>query len=904
MPDWKKYVREHLHLSGLHRDRETEIIEEVAQQMEEVYQESLRGGQSQEEARLAAVNHIPDWNVFAATLADSQKKQRTHLEARAAERLERTTSGKCASIFTQFLKDLLFGIRSLRKSPRFTIAAILTIALGIGATTAIFSLLNGVILQPLPYPRGEQIVWVWGKFSQGEHAAISPPDFLDYRSRSRSFESLGAMDVAHQWINITVNRLGKGEPQRMNASYVTSGFFEAFGIQPVLGRTFQDREEKEGAAPSVILSFDAWKNYFGGDSHIVGKAVLFNRKSCNVIGVMARGFYYPVETDVWLPIVFAKEDMHRQYHFLRPIGRLKEGATIEQAQAELNTISRQLELAYPESNSTWKTRLESFRQHVVGDMRRPLLVIFSAVCFVLMIACANVANLLLARTTARRREIAIRLALGADRGHLFRQLLAESLLVSIPAGVIGFVAAYWSIHAFKMAAPDFVPRLNEVSVNGWTFLFMTTVSLLTAFLVSLAPLLETWSSTATESLTERTTSGTGGGRGRLRPILAVSEIALSLVLLAGAALLLKSFWQMTKIDPGFRADNVSMMRVLLDDERYKTNGAKVSFVEAVLDKVRSLPGVESATAGNGLPLIAAGGDRFFTIEGRPVPANDADKPNAQFRTITRDYFKTLSIPLLRGRDFTSQDDESSPGVVVINDALAQTFFKTEDPIGQYLQVENEPKPFRAQIIGIVRSSRQILVEPPMPEMYFPFRQLPMGFFILAVRSRAGLSGQMQAVRSSIQQLDPALPLRDFRSMGEILATGYARNRLNALLLAAAALLALLLAAIGIYGVLSFSVEQRRHEIGIRMALGAERSDIQRMILRYGAGLAAIGLCAGLFGAVLVARWLRALLFEVSPLDPISLALASAILLMVAILACWLPALRATRLDPLAILRYE
>ena len=818
------------------------------------------------------------------------------------------------SVFSQFLNDLLFALRALRRSPRFTFAAVATIALGIGATTAIFSIINGVILRPLPYTNPDRIMWVWGKFSQGERAAVSPPDFLDYRTESKTFQHFAAMHIMHQWINSTVNMIGDGDPVRLNGAYVTSGFFEAFGIGTHLGRTFQVSDEK-ASSQTMILSFDAWMKEFGGDPEIVGKQVRLSDNTYTVIGVMKDGFHYPLETEIWFPLEFGTRvdsstmvdsmpDMtNRRFHFLRPIGRLKKGIGIDQAQAELDTIAIQLERTYPESNKTWRTGLESLHQQLVGDIRKPLFIIFGAVCCLLLIACANVANLLLARTTTRRRELSIRVALGAQQSHIFRQLFTESLLLTIPAGIAGLILAIWSVNAFKIAAPNFVPRLNEVSVDSGTLLFTAAGSLLTALLVSLAPLLNVFSGISTELLGERTSTGTGGNSRKLRSSLAVIQFALSLILIAGAALLLKSFWHLTKVDPGFQAQNVSMVRITLDEVRYPTAESTINYIEASLEKIRNLPGVEMAAAGNGLPLIAAGGDRFFTIEGRPAPVSDANKPNAQFRAITRDYFKTLSIPILRGRSFSAQDHEKSAGVVIINDALAKQYFKGEDPIGQYLSIDGV-EALRVQIIGIVRGSRQDLDQPPMPEMYLLHQQSPIGFFIIAVRTKPGLVPQIQAIRAVLREIDQNLPLRDFRSMEEIVTEAYARNRLNAILLGGAALLALLLAAIGIYGVLSFSVEQRRHEIGVRMAVGAGKNDILKMILRSGISLAFTGLILGMIGTVLLTRWMRSLLYEVSPLDPFSLIVGSIVLLVAAVMACWLPARRATQLDPLRTLRYE
>ena len=493
----------------------------------------------------------------------------------------------------------------------------------------------------------------------------------------------------------------------MNTALVSAGFFEVFGIQPQLGRTFQTSDEKAGSA-TAILSFNTWVNDFGSDPAIVGKQLRLSENTVTVIGVMKNGFRYPLETDIWLPLVFGTSDtMDRRFHFLRPIARIKKNVSIEQAQAELDTIAMQLERSYPASNQTWRTRLEPLQHQIVGDMRKPLFVIFGAVCFLLLIACANVTNLLLARTTARRRELAIRAALGAQRSHIFRQLLAESFLLSFPAGIAGLLIAIWAVNAFKVGAPGFIPRINEVSIDVWTLLFTLTGSVFTALIVSLAPMFHVFVAPDVDVLSERSSTGTSGNAGKLRSWLAITEFALSLMLIAGAALLLKSFWQLTKIDPGFQAKNLSMVRITLDEVHYPTDESMVHFIETGLEKIRNLPGVDTAAAGNGIPLIAAAGDRFFTIEGRPVPSNDAEKPNAQYRAVTRDYFKTLSIPLIRGRSFTLEDHEKSSRVVVINDALAEMYFKNENPLGSYLIIDGV-NPFRAQIIGIVRGSRQTL----------------------------------------------------------------------------------------------------------------------------------------------------------------------------------------------------
>jgi putative ABC transport system permease protein len=593
----------------------------------------------------------------------------------------------------------------------------------------------------------------------------------------------------------------------------------------------------------------------------------------------------------------------RRFHFLRALGRIRDGITPSTANAELKMIAAQLEKQYPASNKTWTVRLETLQQQMVGDLRRPLLVIFAAVSCLLLIACVNVANLLTARITARQKEIAIRVALGAGRARILRQLLAESLLLSVPAGLIGLLLAYGSIELFRTASPNFLPRLHEVTVDPMTLLFTFLCSIVTAILVSSAPAIDIMPQLTSERLKDTKYSGARTRTGRVRQVLAISEIALSLVLLTAAGLLLKSFWNLTHVDLGINPENLLTVRVTLDEKHYPDRASTIQFVEAAMQKLRNLPGVEYAAAGTGIPLVPAGGDRFFTINGRPAPPEDAGKPNAQFRAVTTDYFKVFSISLIRGRTFDNRDDENSPKVAVINEPFAKQFFPNEDPVGRHINITGENL-FDAEIIGIVKGARQNLISPPGPEMYVLHKQSPMGYFLIALRSRSGRIVSAASVRAAIQELDHDQAFQKFRTMHEIKSQLAMRNRLNTTLLGGAAAIALLLAAVGIYGVLSFSVEQRQQEIGVRLALGAQREQILKLILHHGIKLAIAGLIFGVTFSLALTRLMRTLLFEVAPHDPLILALVSLVLAAVAIFACLIPALKATRIDPLRTLRYE
>ena len=901
MHDWKLFVSERLKLNNVTPERERAITEDLVQQLEEVYNDALRNGASEKEAVAAADKHIPDWVEFSRELSDAQ---RLHQTARWERLVEPSGEQRGLRLLgSELIRDLTYSARILRKNPRFTLLAALTIALGIGATTAIFSVIDSVILQPLPYSHPERIYWMWGKFPQGDRAAISPPDFQDYRANAKSYEQFAAMHVMHQFVPRAMTLTGPTGSLSVDSAIVTSGFFEVFGARAILGRTFLSKDEQENANV-VVLSYLSWKEHFGSDPQIIGRVLRMNQSTHTIIGVMERGFQYPFDVDLWVPMNLSAPEMKvRQFHFLCPLLRLRNGIPPEQGQAEIETIASQLERQYPGSNRSWSAWLQPLQERMVGDVRKPLFVILAAVFLLLLIACVNVANLLLARMTARNKEMAIRVALGAGKKRLLKQLLSESLLLSIPSGLLGFLLAYWAIEVFKAASPDYLPRLQEVAMSWRTLFFSLGCSVLTAFLVSTAPLLDLLPRVTSERLKEGRFSGTRSASGRMRQVLAVSEIAMSLILLAGAGLLLKSFWKLTHVNSGFDATNVLTVRLALEDGKYPTRESVIRFVEEAMEKLKNLHGVKSVAAGTGLPLVAAGGDRFFTIEGRPLPPEDAKKPNAQFRTVTRDYFQTLSIPLLRGRSFSAQDHETSTKVVVVNEAFVETFFLKEEPIGQHISIDGDV-PFNAEIIGIVRNTRQRLAELASPEMYVLHQQSPMGYMLIAVRFQELANRDIQSVRSALLEIDKEIAFQRFRTMEEIKAGAAIRNRLNAILLAGAAALALLLAAIGIYGVLSFSVEQRKQEIGLRLALGAQRQDILGLILAHGIQVAALGLGLGIGGALLLTQVLRSLLFEVSPADPLILACVSLLLGLVAIIACWIPAKRATRVDPLSSLRYE
>ncbi|HEX4666937.1 MAG TPA: ABC transporter permease [Chthoniobacterales bacterium] len=814
------------------------------------------------------------------------------------------------------LNDLRLALRQLIKAPAFTAIAALALALGIGANTAMFSVVNAVLLRPLPFPESDRLAMIWQTNPEVAKmgfplAPTSVPDFKDWRAQAKSFEAVSAFEG---W---SANLTGVDEAERIDGARVSANLFSLLHVQPFVGRAFAEREDEPGKDHVVILSYQLWQTRFGGDRSIVGRKVNLNQEPYAVIGVMPAGFNFPSETgapaymsfgprcEAWVP--FAPSEgraKNRGAHNLAVVARLKPGVSLTTAQAEMNTLAARFAQHYPDSNNDWGIQLVSLKKQAAAGSERTLSVLMAAVECILLIACANVANLLLARGLGRQKEIAIRRALGASRWRIMRQLLSESVLLALVGGSLGILFAIWGSDLLLAIAPTSLPRLSEVQIDGGVLLFTLLVSLLTGVLFGLAPALQSSRIGLSEKLKEGD-RGSTAGHARLRNGLIVSEVALALILLIAAGLLIESFAQLARVRPGFNPESVLTFNIALPDNPYEDRAKAAAFFDNVVRRIENLPGVKSAAAGNVLPLSGAEEVDGFQIEGRPEKPGETKTAN--FRWITSDYFKTLQIPLQRGRAFTERDKQDAPEVAIIDETMARLYFSGVNPIGQRFKATNEKKKriFR-EIVGVVGDVRHTSLDAkPGPHVYLPQAQAGLQLMTVAVRS-AGTkpSALLQMVRHEIATVDPNIPVADIRTMQEMVASSVAPWRFTMALLSVFAGVALLLASVGIYGVLAYSVNQRRREIGIRMSLGAQRRDVLQLFLSQGMVVTSLGIVIGLAGALAATRIMRSLLYSVSPTDPLVFISVPLTFAAVALLASFLPARKATRVNPVIVLRNE
>lgn len=816
-------------------------------------------------------------------------------------------------------QDLHYGVRMLLKNPGITLVVILALALGIGANTAIFSVVDAVLLRPLPYVESDRLVFLNETSKAMDEISISYPNFTDWRNQNQVFEKIGVYN------RDSYNLTGAGEAERIITGQVSADLFAALRVNAAIGRVFNNDEDKPGGSPVVVLSYGLWQRRFGGQASIVNQSLTLNGKSYTVIGVMPEGFQFPSRVEMWVPVGQLSGEASWQQRGNHPglygVARLKPGMSFAQAKAEMDNIGANLEKQYQDSNAGNGIGTRPLLELFVGDVRRALWVLFAAVAFVLLIACANIANLLLARAQSRQKEMAIRAAMGAGRWRIARQLLTESVLLALVGGTLGILIAQWGIKLILYISPDAIPRAREISLDWRVFAFTIALSFLTGILFGVVPALQAGVVDVHETLKE-TGRGTSG-RHWLRSSLVVVEVATTLVLLIGAGLMIRSFYRLQKVNPGFSYDHLTSFSVSLPQKKYTSNEQREQFYNRLLENLRGLPAVEATAAASGLPLGNNGWQTLFVIDGRPRPPRD-QTPLMEACLVTPDYFRAMNIPLKSGRYFDAHDDRSSLAgkdlsklnenereiaalnAIIIDEEFARRHWPGEDAVGKRIRLGTDSTAPVLAVVGVVGRVKMegLSQDSKRVQGYFPFAQIPNGGMTVIIKAAGEPNQLIAAVRQQVKSIDPDQPIYGIRTMDEIRAESVAPERLNLTLLSIFAGIALILAIVGIYGVMSYSVTQRTHEIGIRMAIGAQPRDVFRMVLRQGMMLALIGVVFGLIGAFGLTRLMATMLFGVEPTDPATFATIAALLTVVALVACYIPGRRATKVDPVVSLRYE
>jgi putative ABC transport system permease protein len=892
MPDvWARALDERLAAVGIAPTRRAEIIAEVQQHLTDAQRSTLTSREADRLVRELAL-----------------VEQRVSLDPPVLGK------GKQAVMATMW-QDLKYAARSLRLNPAYTAIVIATLALGIGANAAIFSVADAVMLRPYPYPDMERLVILNETTRAGQQMSVAWPTFQDWQAQNQSFEHLGIYRGA------TVNLTGTDQAERLNGAIASSGVFGAMGVQPVAGRAFGPAEDQPGAPRVAIISERLWRSRFGADPTIVGRSLVLNNEAHVVIGIMPPGMRFPSRlTDVWLPLgpVVPTFPQSRGSHpGLIAVGKLKPGVPFERAAADMDTVARRIEAAHPDTNKDVAVAMILYYEQIVQNIRPTLYVLLGAVGFVLLIGCANLANLMLARAERRQRELAVRSALGAERWRIVQQLLTESLLLAVAGGALGVLLATWIVKLFVASRPVTIPRIDMVGVDGRVMAFAAALSILTGIVFGLVPALRASSPDLLSSLKQ---AGRGGGVSssrRFRSVLVVAEVALALVLLVGAGLMIRSFARLMAVDPGFDPDGVVTMRLTLPASKYRELDRWTAFHEDLLRRVAAIPGATAVGINTAIPLEGGGSESGVIVEGRPLPTPGAPNTMTLFQASSPGYLRTMGVPLIRGRYFTDQDTSAASRVVIVDDALVRKLFPNEDPLGKRIAFEFHGTPEKPgmvwrEIVGVVGHVRHygIASEPPFVQLYTPFLQLPIYFenrrptMALVVRTALAPEALTGAVRRELSAIDRDIPVYGMQTMNTYLANNTEQPRLSVMLLTGLGGLALLLAVIGIYGVVSYSVTQRTQEIGVRMALGATQRDVLRMIVGQASLLIAAGVVIGAGASLALGSVMRNMLFQVSERDPVTLVSIALVLILVALVASVVPARRATRVDPLVALRTE
>jgi putative ABC transport system permease protein len=872
------------------RHVDADLEDEFAAHLDLLTEENIRRGMPRKEAHYAARREF----------GRVEQIKQTYRERRGLPMLE------------TFLHDLRYGARMLVKNPGFTAIAVLTLALGIGANTAIFSVVNSLLLTPPHYKQPDRLVMVWEQRPSGNwfQGTVSPANYFQWQDHNTLFEQMAVMYDDH--LTLTGDN---SDPEQIAYQGVSSNLLSMLGTDPIIGRTFFPEDAVPRKNDVVILSFGLWQRRFGGDSQIVGKKIEIEGQPCRVIGVMPRGFqlfikrgsFTSEQAEIWTPIPFTEKSRVPRGRYLTAVARLKPGVTIGQAQLQMDSIAVALEKQWPDFDKGWGVKLIPLKDQLVGNLRQPLLILLGAVAFVLLMGCTNVANLLLGRAAGRQREIAVRVALGADRKRVIRQLLTESLLLSALGGIAGLLLAIWGTKALLALSPKNMLAGTPVIVDWRVLAFAMTVSLATGILFGLGPSLVALSADVNKTLKEGGRDASSGRRGnRLRSALVIAELTLAVVILVGAGLCLRSFYFLNSVDPGFNPHNLLTMKLSLPNASYKEDAKKIAFFQQLRDRTAALPGVITASADSWLPFTTMGAATGFQIEGQPQ-LSSSDQPVTDVRVVEPDYFHTMAIPLIAGREFNEQEASVPSHVIIISQALATGYFHGESPIGKRITVAmgGNTEKFPSLIVGVVGDVKhEGLNTIPGPMVYWPHPELPFPFMTFVIRTTGNPLALIGSVRQAVKQLDPSLPVSDVATMEQRMSDSVAESRFSTLLLGIFAVVAIVLATVGIYGVTSYAVTARQHEIGIRMAVGAQPADVERMFIRRGIALTLTGLALGLIASFALTRLMGGLLFGVTPHDPLTFVAMAALLLIVAMLACYIPARRATRVDPLVALRYE